>query len=269
MTRDTGGAGRGLGVDVQGTGPAVVLLHGVGMRRQVWTRQAASLARTHRVVTVDLPGHGDSPLPPPTPTLSDYAGPLLQVLDRLDVERAHVVGHSMGALVALAFALDSPSRTASVVALNGVHRRSTEQRAAVGLRLAQLREHGVASTLDATLARWFGDPVPAPLTAAAAAVRGHLLAVDPTGYARTYALFATADDAHADRLRTLRMPALFATGAHDANSTPAMSEAMAREAPLGEARIVPGAGHMMTVTHTDAVDALLAHWLGGRDTPHR
>lgn len=266
MTRDSGG---GLGIDVQGSGPAVVLLHGVGMRRQVWAPQAASLARTHRVVAVDLPGHGDSPLPPPAATLSDYAGPLLQVLNRLDIERAHVVGHSMGALVALAFALDTPSRTASVVALNGVHRRSPEQRAAIAVRLTQLQAQGVVSTLDATLERWFGNPVPTPLGEAATAVREHLLAVDPTGYARTYALFAAADDSLADRLHTLHMPALFATGERDANSTSAMSEAMAHDAPQGKFHIVPGAGHMMTVTHADAVDALLANWLGGRDTPHR
>ena len=88
-----------------------------------------------------------------------------------------------------------------------------------------------------------------------------LAGVDPVGYARTYRLFASSDAAHRGRLGGLAMPALFLTGAQDANSTPAMSAAMASEAPDGRAVSLPGERHMMSLASPGAVDPVLAGFL--------
>ncbi|WP_192384035.1 flavin reductase, partial [Mesorhizobium silamurunense] len=102
-----------------------------------------------------------------------------------------------------------------------------------------------------TIARWFGDPVPAELIAAAGKTAAALGEVDPEGYARTYRLFARADSDHADRLQALAMPALFMTGSEDKNSSPAMSAAMARLAPHGRCTVLLGQRHMMAVAAPD------------------
>lgn len=250
-------AGRGLG-------PTVVLIHGVGMRADVWAPQIAALAAGYDVVAYDMLGHGGSSLPPEEPRLADYADQLLALLDHLGIAAAHVVGHSMGALVALEFALLHPKRTRSVVAVNAVYRRSAEQRAAVEARAASLEGVGAAeggSASAATLARWFGEPIPAALVPVAAEVETCLATVDPVGYARTYRLFATSDDAHVGRLSTLAVPALFLTGSDDGNSTPAMSETMAAEAPRGRAEIIPGARHMMALVEVEAVNRAVIAFL--------
>ena len=90
-----------------------------------------------------------------------------------------------------------------------------------------------------------------------------LLQVQPLGYARTYRLFASSDAAHVDRLSGLQPPALFLTGELDPNSTPVMSEAMARLAPRSRLDVVPGARHMMNLTHADRVNASLRRFLAG------
>lgn len=239
----------------------VVLIHGVGMNQSVWSPQIGALSTRYQVIVYDMLGHGDSVLPSAAPTLDEYAAQLKLLLDAMRIERAHVVGHSMGALVALEFALTHPQRTLSVVALNAVYDRTPAQREAVMTRAATLGDAPLDTGVDATLSRWFGDPVPGHLTQAAQAVRGLLLSVDPVGYARTYRLFASSDDAHVGRLASLAVPALFLTGECDPNSSPAMSRAMAAVAPFGRAEIIANERHMMNVTDPDGVNERLLGFL--------
>ncbi|CAN7366330.1 alpha/beta fold hydrolase [Bosea sp. LjRoot9] len=231
-----------------GRGAPVLLVHGVGMQASVWADQIEELSKRHDVVAVDMLGHGGSSLPPADARLSDYADALLALIDGLGLRNVHLVGHSMGALVSLEFALSHPSRLASVTAMNATFCRTSAQREAIAQRLAALEDASASTAWAATITRWFGDPVPASWSHAAATVHALLDAVDPVGYARTYRLFATSDAAHRDRLAGLSVPALFITGEGDPNSTPEMSLAMARLAPGSRAEIVPGERHMMSLT---------------------
>ncbi|VTU18268.1 3-oxoadipate enol-lactonase 2 [Variovorax sp. SRS16] len=251
----------GTAFAVAGGGEPLVLVHGVGMQHGVWAPQIAALARKHQVVVYDMLGHGASRLPPPGATLADYAAQLEALLDHLGIAAANVAGHSMGALVVLEFALRHPARALRVAALNAVFRRTPEQRTAVQDRAAMLQHTGVQATLGSTMARWFGDPVPAALQAMAHEVGSYLQNVQPAGYAHTYGLFASSDEAHAGRLQHLSMPTLFLTGEHDANSTPEMSLAMGGEAPCSTVEVIAGARHMMNVTTPDAVNQSFARWL--------
>ena len=244
-----------------GTGPAVVLIHGVGLQKAIWGPQMEALAAGHDVIAMDMPGHGGSSRPPEQPRLSDYSDALLALLDGLGIDRAHVVGHSMGALVALEFALAHPDRTAGVVAVNAVFCRTAAQRAAIAARVDEIEGGRRVPDWTGTLARWFGAPVPAHLAAAADHTRTLLGGVDPVGYARTYRLFAEADAEHGARLARLAVPALFVTGAEDLNSTPAMSEAMARIAPKGRLVVMPAVRHMLPLTHVEAFNAELKTFL--------
>jgi len=251
----------GTAYTVLGEGEPLVLVHGVGMQHGVWAPQIDALARTHRVVAYDMLGHGGSPLPRADAALGDYAAQLEGLLDHLGIPAANVAGHSMGALVAIEFALLHPSRTWRLAALNAVFRRTPEQRAAVQSRAATLNQAGVQATIGSTIARWFGEPVPVALQPMANNVAGYLRDVQPEGYARTYKLFASSDEAHAGRLHRLSMPTLFLTGEYDANSAPEMSRAMGREVPHAVVEIVPGERHMMNVVAPEAVNQSLLRWL--------
>jgi pimeloyl-ACP methyl ester carboxylesterase len=244
-----------------GAGEAIILVHGVGMAADIWAPQIEALSRGYAVIAYDMLGHGGSALPPADPSLADYAGQLLAVMDGLGLARAHVVGHSMGALVVLEFALSHPDRVRSVAALNAVYCRTPEQRSAVQDRAAALKSGNASDAAAATIARWFGDPIDHHLVAAAGKTRHFLQSVDPTGYARTYGVFAGSDDAHRGRLQGLRVPALLMTGEGDPNSTPAMSRAMAQAAPDARCEIVAGERHMMTLTAPDEINRRLIAFL--------
>jgi pimeloyl-ACP methyl ester carboxylesterase len=97
-----------------GSGPTVVLVHGLGSRPEHWLPMARNLARDHRVVLVELPGHGNADMPHPL-TLEGAALSLDRALDEQCSEPAVLVGHSVGGLVAAAEALRSPRRVRALV----------------------------------------------------------------------------------------------------------------------------------------------------------
>ncbi|MEZ4456246.1 MAG: alpha/beta fold hydrolase [Gemmatimonadales bacterium] len=97
-----------LAHSVQGTGPAVVLLHGLGSSKADWGPQVAALSAGYRTIAVDLRGHGDSPHPEGRWTLPEFASDVADLLRRLDAAPAHLVGLSLGGMVAFQLLADHP-----------------------------------------------------------------------------------------------------------------------------------------------------------------
>jgi flavin reductase (DIM6/NTAB) family NADH-FMN oxidoreductase RutF/pimeloyl-ACP methyl ester carboxylesterase len=246
-----------------GSGEPLLLIHGVGMNAMIWQPQFELLKDRFDLIAIDMLGHGKSELPPENASLADYADQAIGLLDSLDLTSVSIVGHSMGALVAQEIALRAPRRVRRLVSLNAVFRRPPALAEAVRARAAKLSGHGDPAGITDTVARWFGDPVPAGLAKTAEETRRSLQSVNLEGYARTYRLFARADMEHVERLANLAMPALFMTGSDDKNSSPAMSAAMARLAPHGRCLILDGERHMMAIASPEKVVRHIAAFLEG------
>ncbi|MBB4294211.1 pimeloyl-ACP methyl ester carboxylesterase [Rhizobium leguminosarum] len=240
-----------------GSGEPLVLIHGVGMRLEAWAPQIAFLSAGHRVIAVDMPGHGDSAKLPEGSRLEEFVAWFGRFLDEMAIETVNVAGHSMGALVSGGAAATFGERIRRVAYLNGVYRRDPQAKAAVLARAAAILVTGVDK--DGPLARWFGDDPDSVV--ARELTRTWLNLVDPQGYAVAYAAFAGGDETYADRWKDVQGPALFLTGSDDPNSTPLMATQMAELAPRGYARIVEGHRHMVNLTAPDIVNSLLAEWL--------
>ncbi len=245
----------GLAAIQTGAGPNVLLLHGVGLRAEAWGAQLDALASMARLTAPDMPGHGESPMGNTRAELSGYTEATLRVLEQLGRPTV-VVGHSMGAMIALDLAARAPQQVAGVVALNAIFERSAEATQAVKTRAAAL-DGQTPTDPTGTLKRWFGHTDPPEC----AACRTWLTANDPAAYKQAYTVFANSPIPRRDDLKTLTCPALFITGDLEPNSTPAMSRAMAELAPNGRAQIIKGAAHMMPMTHAAEVNAALSSFL--------
>lgn len=239
----------GLAAITRGTGANVLLLHGVGLRAEAW---GAQFELPGRIVAPDMPGHGHSAGRDGGLLLEDFVLAALSVLEKMDGPTV-VVGHSMGAMLAVELAGRAADMVSGVAALNAVFERSPAAKEAVERRAAELDGKTIPDQTT-TLDRWFGRAA----SEERFACDQWLNAVNPAAYKSAYTAFATSSAPDRERLAWLQCPALFMTGAEEPNSTPEMSKAMADLAPNGRAIIVEGAAHMMPMTHPDPVNAALS-----------
>ena len=238
-------AWNGTAFDLTGSeaAPLVVLIHGLGLNRKTWQWHGAALAARYRVLTYDLFGHGESPPPPETPSLSVFARQLLDLLDELDIERAALVGFSLGGMINRRFALDHPERVSALAILNSPHERGPEAQRLVEERAARSSE-GPAATLEATIERWFTPGFREAEPAVIETVRQWVLANEPRVYGLCRQVLAKGVVELIRPDPPIEAPALVMTAENDSGSTPAMSQAIAAEIEGAETVILPGLQHM-------------------------
>ncbi|WP_213881337.1 alpha/beta fold hydrolase [Pseudomonas sp. dw_358] len=246
---------------VSGSGHPVVLIHGVGLNKEMWGGQRVGLAAHYQVIAYDMLGHGASPLPVPGTGLKEYARQLHELLQHLQLPQATVIGFSMGGLVARAFALEHPQQLSAMVVLNSVFNRSAEQSAGVIERSRQAAEHGPAANAEGALSRWFSEEYQAANPAQINALRQTLASNDPQGYQTTYQLFATQDQYGSEQLSSIKAPTLIATGELDPGSTPLMAQQLAARIPGAQVAVLPEQRHMMAVESPRQVNRLLLDFL--------
>ncbi|KRB82382.1 hypothetical protein ASE00_09955 [Sphingomonas sp. Root710] len=112
--------GRAVHYNVQGTGPTIIFVHGWTCDETSWSGQVPAFAGRYRVVTLDLPGHGNSDLPARNRfTMKLFSDAVEAVRAAVRADRIVLVGHSMGAVVIRQYALDHPGHVAGLVAVDG------------------------------------------------------------------------------------------------------------------------------------------------------
>jgi pimeloyl-ACP methyl ester carboxylesterase len=246
---------------IRGHGPVVVLIHGVGLDLTLWERQISALQRQHCVIAYDLLGHGESASLPVSSNLRSFVQQLERLRGDLEIDRMTLVGFSLGALVAQAYALAHPERLVGLGLLSGVYARTPEQIGAVRSRHAIGEKEGPAALIEVALERWFSDAFRDDHPDEIEAVRERLARNDPKCFLEAYRIFCDADPELAGRLGEIGCPSLVLTGALDPGSTPAMTEAMGRDLPDARVRILPDLRHMAPVEGAAAVNTALLEFL--------
>lgn len=243
-----------------GKGPTLVLLHGVGLKAEFWAKLIKYLIDDFSIYAIDLPGHGASQsLKANLHGLADYSDVVAAYLKTFQ-HPVYLVGHSMGAMIALDIATKYPAIINTVAALNGVFRRSDMALKAVQKRAAQIS--GIAQgelKTEATLTRWFGPDPSGDDLESLESCTAWLHATPITDYMQAYYVFAHHDGPTEEELSQLKMPALFVTGSKEPNSTPDMSRQMAKISPIGKVKIIKDAAHMMPMTHAKNVALTLKY----------
>lgn len=249
-----------------GAGAPVALIHGLGMNRAMWQWTMPALEAKYRLLTYDLPGHGETPPAAAdpalaTPNLKTMAAQLLGLLDENNIEHCAIVGFSLGGMIARRFAMDHPDRVSALAILNSPHARTPEAQAAVEARVEQVRQDGPSATVEAALARWFTDGFRAANPGTMDLVRGWILANDKEAYAPVYRILADGVAEIVAPSPPLVCPALVLTAEEDFGNSPEMSRAIAAEIPGARLVILAGLRHMALAEDPDLVNAALLGFL--------
>ncbi|SHF69552.1 bifunctional 3-oxoadipate enol-lactonase/4-carboxymuconolactone decarboxylase PcaDC [Streptoalloteichus hindustanus] len=241
--------------------PPLILGPSLGTSLAVWEPQVAALARHHRVLRYDLPGHGSSPtavLPRPEPgrtTVADLARLVLDLADHHGWERFHYVGISLGGGIGAHLAAYHSERVASLALV--CSSAWFGEPTAWHERAALVRGEGVESLVASAPARWFADPATARAPRGAALL-ADLAAVDPAGYAACCDALA-GFDLRAE-LGRIGCPTLVVGGRRDAATPSAHARELADGIPTATLTELAGAAHLAGVERPAALtSALLAH----------
>ncbi len=260
--RSIGAGGRTLAYREAGEGVAVVVLHGVGSGSASWEGQLAGLGPGFRVIAWDTPGYGGSdPLPVETPAVADYAQAVADLVDALVLDRFHLVGHSLGSLIAAAFAARRGARLLSLTLANptaGYADAGDELRVGrMADRIRAIEELGPAGMAEQRSHQVLSPNAP---PAAHAKVRAVMAGLRPDGYKQAVRMMHSTD-IHADA-RAVSVPAMVMCGSADSVTPEPLARAIASAIPGAAYTTLDGLGHASYVENPEIFNAPLRAFFG-------
>jgi len=244
---------------LQGSGPAVILLHGLGSCAEDWWLQLPVLSERYRVLAPDLRGHGRTDKPPRPYTVPQMAEDVVRLMGALDIDQAHVVGLSLGGLVAQALATGYETRVRSLVLVNTFARLRVGGPAGWWRLLRRglvLIVGGVGRQAELVAQAMF--PHRGQEAVRRAAVE-RLRANDPSAYQA--AMLAALRFKGWDRLPSIRAPTLVVAGAEDTTVDLVAKEELAAGIPGARLEMIPGSGHATPIDRPAHFNWLLLQFL--------
>lgn len=236
---------------VEGSGPPLILIHGIGASRHSWDGLIRHLRGSFRCVSYDLRGHGLSPAPAPPYALDDLVEDLERLRNELGLERVHLAGHSLGGMIGPAYARRFPERVISLGLYSTAAFRTEEDSAKVKGVVAAMRSKGIAPVLETLKDRWF---TPEFATRRPEVIERRMQQVIDTNKD----VFLSVFDIYAETemspwLHEVHHPSLVLTGENDGGCNPRLNAQIAAAMSNAELVILPILRHAILLEAPDAV----------------
>ncbi len=246
-----------------GSGPALLILHGLGDDHRALRRLVPELSARHRVVAPDLRGHGGTSLGHPDGSLGQLATDVVTLLDTLGLDRVDLVGFSLGGTISLQVAIQAPDRVRRLV---GIATSSRVGRAALAFyrdraRLADAGAAALRAALAEDVATLFLPG--SPLVAEHLRLREEATA-DPRGFANACRANLALGEAPLDPgLHRITAPTLLVAAREDSLCPPRAAEIVAAGLPGAHLEIVDGTGHEIPLEQPQALAGRILEFIEG------
>ena len=226
----------------------LVLIHGVGLNHKIWEPQINSFSNT--VLVYDILGHGNTPLIKSQISFEDFSLQLLSLIDELKFEKIHLVGFSIGSLIARNFACKYNDRLESLTLLCSVFKRSNEQQQIVNDRFELSKKS--RSLSKQALKRWFTDDYINKNPNIYEKICSMLEENNMENFLKVYELFVNHQDN--EIFQNIKAKTLIMTGENDIGSTPDMSKNLSKKIPNSEVKIISNGKHLCSIECADDVN---------------
>ncbi|MGH2408555.1 MAG: 3-oxoadipate enol-lactonase [Candidatus Limnocylindrales bacterium] len=238
--------------------PALVLSDSLGSTLSMWDPQMSRLRERFRVIRYDHRGHGRSPVPSGPYEISDLGCDVLELLDRLDVGRAHLCGLSIGGMVAMWLAANAPDRVDRLVLCCTSARFGTPE--AWAERAAIVRAQGTEAVADMVVARWFTPAFAAERPGVVAEMREMIASTPAEGYAACCGVVERTDLGPC--LPSIVAATLVIAGAQDQAAPVEHGQRITDAITGSRLSVVDRAAHLANIERAETVnDLILAHLL--------
>ena len=228
---------------IDGSGPPLFLIHGIGAARNTWRKLLPLLSQHYTVITYDLRGHGESPLPDAEFGLQDLVADLEAIRIKTGFDQAHFAGHSLGGMIGPAYALAYPERVLSLGLLSTAAFRTEDDQSKVWAVVQAMEDRGIPNVLETLTDRWFTDDF---INTQGEVVRRRLdqvIGTNPDVFLNVFRIYAGTE--MAPWLHQVTAPSLVLTGENDGGCNPRLNQLIADALPNAELVILPHYKHSL------------------------
>ena len=234
----------------------IVFIHGVGLTYEIWQPQL-NFFNNYSNLSYDILGHGKSSLTKQNISFDDFSEQLIDLVDELKIEKIHLVGFSIGSLIARNFAIKYGDRLQSLILLGSIYKRSEQQQKIVNERFEQAKKELKLSRQ--ALKRWFSDKYlennPDTYEKISSILSGNNMA----NFLKVYELFVThKNDEDFEKIQT---KTLVMTGEHDIGSTIEMSQQLNHVIKDSELKIIKEGKHLCGIECADEVNLSIKNFI--------
>ncbi|NKB37793.1 MAG: alpha/beta fold hydrolase [Gammaproteobacteria bacterium] len=231
--------GKNIAVDVFGEGEALLLIHGLGGSSNSWRPLINEFSGNFKIIAPDLPSAAGSELDPEL-SISSLAHDMISLLDEMDIEKAHIVGHSMGTIVCQHMAAIAPKKVIDLILLGPLAQPPEPARAALQDRAALARSEGMTAIADTIADVALSKETKLKMANVQGFVREMIIRQNPEGYAQSCNALSKATQADPT---LIKCPCLLITGDEDVVAPEANVEVLCQQLPDAEMHVLQQCGH--------------------------
>jgi len=226
---------------VEGEGPALFLIHGIGASRGSFAGLVPHLRKQFRCISYDLRGHGVSPTPRPPYTLQELVEDLEALRAELGIEKAHIAGHSLGGMIGPAYARKYGQHVLTLGLYSTAAFRTADDSAKVKGVVAVMRAKGIPQVLETLKDRWFTPEFAERRPDVIERRMKQVIETDPEVFLSVFDIYAETE--MAPWLHEVKQPCLVLTGENDGGCNPRLNREIAASMPDAELVILPVLRH--------------------------
>ena len=232
----------------QNQGTPIIFIHGVGLNHKIWKPQFDVFENT--IVAYDILGHGQTPLESSNLSFNNFSRQLLNLIDELNFKKIHLVGFSIGSLIARNFAENYNERLESLTLLCSIFKRSKEQQQIVDDRFELSKKS--RSLSKQALKRWFTDEYILQNPKIYEEISSMLNENNMEDFLKIYELFVKHKDN--EKFENIKVKTLIMTGEFDSGSTPEMSKNLSKRIKNSKVKIIKNGKHLCSIECADEVN---------------
>ena len=232
----------------QNQGTPIIFIHGVGLNHKIWRPQFDVFENT--IVAYDILGHGQTPLESSNLSFDNFSRQLLNLIDELNFKKIHLVGFSIGSLIARNFAENYNNKLESLTLLCSIFKRSKEQQQIVNDRFELSKKS--RSLSKQALKRWFTDEYILQNPKIYEEISSMLNENNMEDFLKIYELFVKHKDN--EKFENIKVKTLIMTGEFDSGSTPEMSKNLSKCIKNSKVKIIKNGKHLCSIECADEVN---------------
>ena len=260
MTTGTSASGTFYVLNQKEQSIPIVFIHGVGLTYEIWQPQL-DFFTNYSTLAYDILGHGKSSLKKQNISFDDFSDQLIKLIDELNFQKIHLVGFSIGSLIARNFATKFNDRLQSLVLLGSIYKRTEQQQKIVNERFNQAKKELKLSTL--ALKRWFTDKYLENNPDTYDKISSILSSNNMSNFIKVYELFV--NHKNDEDFEKITVNTLIMTGENDIGSTIEMSQELNKIIKNSQLKIIKNGKHLCGIECADDVNLTIKNFIDSNE----